>query len=324
MATLVSVIFPGAGHGLAGRWRRGLAWAAAGLVTTLLLVTTVWMLPVVMLVRLAGAVDAGRCLRSAQGYDASLRAIAPLVVGVVTISLAQATIEAFKIPSSSMSPTLAIGDHVYIDKLTPRWKPIGRGEIVVHAYPCDRARMYIKRVVAIAGDTVELRCGALYVGGAAVKQERIGPTTYQDFDGYAGRAFAREAFAVRETLGDRVYETYRDRPEQPGVDAPSLRDFPARNRAALPSCSDTELFNERPAQGAAQPQGRYVETKAESSATPCEPQLHFVVPTGGVFVLGDNRDNANDSRVWGVVPDGDIIGRAYGVYWPLSRFGAVE
>jgi signal peptidase I len=74
-----------------------------------------------------------------------------------------------------------------------------------------------------------------------------------------------------------------------------------------------------------QPQGKLVETKPRGSVTDaCELQLHFVVPPKSFFVMGDNRNNANDSRLWGVVPEKAIIGRVIGVVSPWSRFGDFE
>jgi signal peptidase I len=67
------------------------------------------------------------------------------------------------------------------------------------------------------------------------------------------------------------------------------------------------------------------------SAGPCELQLHYVVPAGHVFVLGDNRPNSNDSRYWGSVPVGNIKGRVIGIWlsdgpsgMSLRRAGPVD
>src|ERR1700759_2247167 len=96
------------------------------------------------------------------------------------LALRAFVVEAFKIPSSSMYPTLEINDHIFVNKFiygvripwtttklfALRGPP--RGEVIVFIYPCDPDRDYIKRVVATAGQTVETRCGVLYVDGVAV------------------------------------------------------------------------------------------------------------------------------------------------------------
>ena len=89
-------------------------------------------------------------------------------------------VQAFKIPSGSMIPTLLIGDHILVNKfvygvrmpvLGTQILPIGkprRGDVVVFVYPQDEDKDFIKRVVGIEGDTVEVRSKRLFVNGAAV------------------------------------------------------------------------------------------------------------------------------------------------------------
>jgi signal peptidase I len=86
-------------------------------------------------------------------------------------------VQAFKIPSGSIIPTLAIGDHILVNKLTygvriPFWedyliefqKP-DRGDVIVFIFPEDRSKDFIKRVVAVGGDTVEIRQKKVYING---------------------------------------------------------------------------------------------------------------------------------------------------------------
>src|SRR4051812_23458807 len=95
---------------------------------------------------------------------------------LIALALRAFVIEAFKIPSSSMYPTLEIGDHIFVNKFiygvripwtnTKLFELRGpaRGEVIVFMQPCEPDRDYIKRVVALAGDTVEVRCNVVYVG----------------------------------------------------------------------------------------------------------------------------------------------------------------
>jgi len=89
-------------------------------------------------------------------------------------------VQAFKIPSGSMIPTLAIGDHILVNKLSygvriPFWedylvefqKP-QRGDVIVFIFPEDRSKDFIKRVIAVGGDTVEIRQKKVYINGKPV------------------------------------------------------------------------------------------------------------------------------------------------------------
>src|SRR5206468_2579101 len=112
---------------------------------------------------------------------------------LIALALRAFVIEAFKIPSSSMYPTLEIGDHIFVNKFiygvripytrTKFFELRGpeRGEVIVFIYPCDPDRDYIKRVVALASDSVEVRCNVVYVNGVAVQNELIqGPAKLSD------------------------------------------------------------------------------------------------------------------------------------------------
>src|SRR4051812_27640643 len=104
---------------------------------------------------------------------------------LIALALRAFVIEAFKIPSSSMYPTLEIGDHIFVNKFiygiripwtstklfeirTPK-----RGEVIVFIQPCEPDRDYIKRVVATEGQSVEVRCNVVYVDGEAVENELV-------------------------------------------------------------------------------------------------------------------------------------------------------
>jgi len=90
-------------------------------------------------------------------------------------------VQAFKIPSGSMKPTLQIGDHILVNKfiygvkipyfrnmLIPFRDP-KRGDIIVFIYPEDRSKDFIKRVVGVSGDTIEIRNKTIYLNGLPYK-----------------------------------------------------------------------------------------------------------------------------------------------------------
>jgi signal peptidase I len=241
---------------------------------------------------------------------------------VVTLALALSlkafVVEAFKIPSSSMYPTLEIGDHIFVNKFQygiripwtttklAQFSTPQRGDVIVFIQPCEPDRDYIKRVVATAGDTVEVRCNALYVNQTAVPQALVdGPCSYQD--NADGHWETKQCSRYRETVNGRSYDTYQSslRPLQPPT--PDGKDFPYPDAPPVSCVSDN-----KPA-APNQLIGKLVVTKADPE--PCDQQMHYVVPPGHVFAMGDNRANSNDSRFWGAVPLENVKGKAMFIWF---------
>ena len=278
---------------------------------------------------------------------------------LIALALRAFVVEAFKIPSSSMYPTLEIGDHIFVNKFiygvripwtrTKLFELRGphRGEVIVFIYPCDPDRDYIKRVVAVENDTVEVRCNVVYINGTAVPNKLVEPAAiqeqrggkpvtitagceYDDFNESEGSWFSRLCSRYQETTESGTHDTFHD-PERPSRDARALagtltsgdqRDFPSRSNPVAPSCRDSD---DRLRSGPAdQVTGTIVETKSELTATSCEPQMHYKVPPGHVFVMGDNRNNSNDSRVWGSVPIENIKGKALFIWLSYKHWGPFD
>jgi len=158
-------------------------------------------------------------------------------------------VQAFKIPTGSMENNLLIGDHLLVNKFVfaPAAAPaeravlpmreIRRGDIVVFKYPDEPERDFIKRVIGLPGETLELRNKRVYINGKPL---------------------------------DEPYVHFLD----PSHDAAEVTSFDVRER--------------------------YGPVR---------------VPDGQYFVMGDNRDNSQDSRYWGFLPRGYIKGRALMIYW---------
>src|SRR6185295_19232865 len=125
-----------------------------------------------------------------------------------------------------------------------------RGEVIVFIYPCDPDRDYIKRVVALPGQTVEVRCNIVYVDGVAVPSVLKDPDCkYEDYDERRDSWFERSCSRYEEAVDDKLYSTYHDA-DRPVRDARMLagtlaegdgRDFPAHNENQMPPiCSNAK------------------------------------------------------------------------------------
>ena len=160
-------------------------------------------------------------------------------------------VQAFKIPTGSMENNLLIGDHLLVNKFAfaPTLSrlertllpvdPIRRGDIVVFKFPEEPDRDFIKRVIGLPGDTIELKKKIVYLNGQATSEPYV----------------------------------------------------------------------------------RYLSPPAESSAEDVDGRVQYgpvTVPADHYFMMGDNRDNSQDSRYWGFLPRSYVKGKALFVYWSFD------
>lgn len=170
--------------------------------------------------------------RKERAKKSTLREVTESLVIAVVLALIIRTfiLQPFWIPTGSMETTLMVQDHIIVNKIGYRFKEPQRGDIVVFKYPVDPSRDFVKRLIGMPGDKVEIKNSKLYINGSLVPENYL-PAHVKDFGNY-----------------------------QSGI-----------------------------------------------------------IPENHYFMMGDNRNNSDDSRNWGTLPRENIIGKAVLVYWPLDR-----
>ncbi|AGC43717.1 signal peptidase I [Myxococcus stipitatus DSM 14675] len=176
-AAFLSLLCPGAGHVFMGRWRSGAGWVLS-LVAIASSLPFVGFVGVVMLLSMAvvAAVDAVRLAPARQGVPSLGRAVAmgavAWLVGILALSLLRACVVSnWHVPSGSMEPSILSGDVLMADgSVGPplQRRPVRRGEVLVFSAPHAANAPFITRVVALAGDTVRVEKGTLWLNGSPV------------------------------------------------------------------------------------------------------------------------------------------------------------
>jgi signal peptidase I len=204
------------------------------------------------------------------------------IVYAILIALVVRTVayEPFNIPSGSMIPTLLVGDYLFVSKFSYGYSrfslPFGlplfsgrilqfhspeRGDVVVFKLPTDDSTDYIKRVIGLPGDTIQMKQGQLYINDKEVPRKPIEDYFYQEGDG-----------------------------------------------ALIPMKQYIETL----------PNGRQHRIIKIGDDGPLDNTPEYHVPPGDYFMMGDNRDNSQDSRVLsavGYVPAENLIGKAQFIFF---------
>ena len=103
-----------------------------------------------------------------------------------------------KVEGTSMAPLLSDQERIFINKFVYRFEPIERGDVVVFWYPLDRSKSFIKRVVGLPGEKVEIRQGVVYVNGRAIQEPYV-PPQYEDISDFGPIRVPRGSYFV---MGD--------------------------------------------------------------------------------------------------------------------------
>ncbi len=103
-----------------------------------------------------------------------------------------------KVEGTSMAPLLSDQERIFINKFVYRFEPIQRGDVVVFWYPLDHSKSFIKRVVGLPGETVEIRQGTVYVDGKIVPEPYV-PAQYEDLSDFGPKHVDKDNYFV---MGD--------------------------------------------------------------------------------------------------------------------------
>lgn len=199
-------------------------------------------------------------------------------------------LETVRVAGESMEPTLHDGELVLVNKLSFTLRDPRRGELALSGTACEPYRRQVKRIVALPGDTVEMRCNVLYVNGNPVRSTSLGAAPCLGRDDGESPAKCSKAL---QTQGSRSYEVLL------GDGGPG---FPQAETDF--ACNPWESALDRlPLQDP-----HTIKTQ-EAAPGECEPFEHLLVPEGYVFLLGDNRFGSHDSRQFGPVPVAYLMGR---------------
>ncbi len=143
---------------------------------------------------------------------------------MIALFLRAFVLEAFKIPSGSMIPTLQVGDHIFVNKFTygirlpvvgkriVQWAQPERGDVIVFAYPHDPDKDYIKRVIGIPGDRIIVDGQDVYVNGERIIQSDASPYTYVDENSGDHRQCLRHQAVLGNAQFTTIYDPSRRHP----------------------------------------------------------------------------------------------------------------
>ncbi len=224
-------------------------------------------------------------------------------------------VQAVKVPTGSMKNTIWIQDHLLVNKFIFGPHPdlnlpilpsrnIRRGDVIVFKYPQTPEVNYVKRVIGLPGETVEYnsRTNRIYINGQELPEHRV--TVKQ-----------------QEPTDPKPLENTEEEENPPGAEW-TVYYYAGAHESVAASFSDEETKY-----AVKQPFRIPVKDDPIPDEIMSDPQLADIYDTNHdgrydsdqYFVMGDNRDNSLDSRYWGTVPRGHIVGRAMFVYWSIDR-----
>jgi len=246
-----------------------------------------------------------------------------LIAAVFAVVIRVFVIESYRIPTSSMENTLLAGDFLFVNKFVygarvpmtdyrlPAFDEVEHGDIIVFKFPEDRSLNYIKRCVALPGDTLEIRDRQLFVNG---EEEPL--PVYGQFLAEMMPAGASDShiFPLGSGFNKDNFGPLR---------IPQAGDVVSLDRTNIAVYA-----------GLIEDEGHSVALVGNRIMIDGIPADTYTVQEDYYFTMGDNRDNSLDSRYWGFLPEKDLVGKALMVYWswnprisllnPVAKFSSIR
>lgn len=230
LAVLMSLIMPGLGQVYCGRLKRGLVLNFLNILPLPIIIglfslsDSPSLMQIVIalvlaggIVQLAAIIDSAFLANRSAGYqlkDYNSPAVYALLILVVTggsigsaLYIRDQGLEAFRVPTASCYPTIVPNDRILANKNAYNRTDPKRGDLVVHIYPFNRHSNYIKRIVAVAGDTVEIKDNQLYINGYKLIRRKLPESTLDNIRiNVEGQPLKGEVF--EETNGNVKYNIF--------------------------------------------------------------------------------------------------------------------
>ncbi|MBN1897559.1 MAG: signal peptidase I [Spirochaetes bacterium] len=251
-----------------------------------------------------------------------------ITAGLMALFIRAFFVQAYKIPTGSMEPTLigaepsknhaqTIGDHLLVEKITygimipivnvrlPAFRTPKRGDIIIFKYPEDPSKDYIKRLVGLPGETFQIKNKVIYINGKQINE----PWLKYGWSKHHNSPFVLdESESQRDNMGPIIIPKKGDRIVLKGDRIYVNNNF-IENKKIL-SYYSREIIKE------------YFDLYNKSLSKVKE--TVYVANEDCYFVMGDNRDNSSDSRFWGFLTHRYIRGKPLLKYWPPNRIGIPE
>jgi signal peptidase I len=253
--------------------------------------------------------------RPGRGFKSVRNAVAVFAILVALPALRLFVMQPYFIPSEAMAPTLIVHDHIFVNKLTYRLTEPCRGDIIVFKAPrqaTPNESDWIKRVIGLPGDVVKIKPGYVELGDERYSHIDLRSCMSVQCD---GGNFVKVKLADGGVLVNGRPVSNKDIAAAAGDPRASVKVFPGEvyvNGKLLKEPYIAEDCDEP------YPGGRgWVD--AACVVTDKQGDQAVKIPEGMLLVMGDNRNESNDSRYWGLLDRRRVVGKAVMIFSPADR-----